>query len=212
MLSRSGAESLATDQYLRIRADILSGEFPVGQRLLETSLAARYGVSRTPVREALTALQHEGLIERTEGGFRVRTGTAEDVIEIYEGRIALEPAAAAAAARKRTDLDLIRLESLHRASTEAADALAGHEADAAWHRALWEAAHNQTISSTLERWSAQLRIYDQGPPGRTDDLHLTNAEHAAILDAIRDRDDVAARAAMEAHLIRSRTVRLSALA
>lgn len=212
MLNRNGAESLASDQYLRIRTDILSGEFPVGQRLLETSLAARYGVSRTPVREALTALQHEGLIERTEGGFRVRTGTAQDVIDIYEGRIALEPAAAAAAARKRTDLDLLRLESLHRAATQAPNQLAGHEADSAWHRALWDAAHNQPVSSTLERWFAQLRIYDQGPPGMVDDLQITNAEHAAILEAVRDQDEAAAHEAMEAHLVRCRVVRLSSLA
>jgi DNA-binding GntR family transcriptional regulator len=209
---RNGSEWLATDQYLRIRADILNGVFPVGQRLLETSLATRYGVSRTPVREALSALQHEGLIERTESGFRVRTGTAEDVIEIYEARIALESAAAAAAARRRTDLDLTRLQVLHEAAGETRELRAGHEANSTWHRALWAAAHNHTISIALERWSAQLRIYDQGPPGPADDLLTTHDEHAVILEAIRERDETTAAATMEAHLVRSRSLRLSGLA
>ena len=212
MSGRGGAESWSTDLYLQLRADILSGEFPVGQRLLETSLAARYGVSRTPVREALAALQQEGLIERAENGFRVRTGTSEDVIEIYEARIALEAAAAAASARRRTDLDLARLEALHAAAGQVTDERAGHEANSVWHRALWDAAHNRTISSALDRWSAQLRIYDQGPPGPADDLATIHAEHEAILDAIRRGDAEAAGAAMSSHLVRSRALRLDALA
>jgi DNA-binding GntR family transcriptional regulator len=212
MPGKEGSESLATDQFLRIRSDILNGVFPVGHRLLETTLAARYGVSRTPIREALAALQQEGLIDRTEGGFRVRTGTAEDVIEIYEARIALESAAASAAARRRTDLDLARLEALHQAATQATDVRAGHEANSRWHVALWEAAHNSTISGALERWSAQLRIYDQGPPGPADDLAMTHDEHAAILDALRRGDGAAAGALMADHLARSRALRLAAFA
>lgn len=211
MSSRGGTESLSTDLYLRMREDILRGEFPVGRRLLETSLAAHYGVSRTPVRAALAALQQEGLIERSENGFRVRTGTAEDVIEIYEARIALEAAAASAAAQRRTDLDLARLQALHEAAEQIADLREGHEANSMWHRALWDTAHNRTIASTLERWAAQLRIYDQGPPGPTDDLATTHHEHEAVLDAIRRGDGDAAGAAMAGHLVRSRALRLNAL-
>jgi DNA-binding GntR family transcriptional regulator len=205
------ADSLAADQYLRIRDDILNGAFPVGQRLLETSLAVRYGVSRTPVREALAALQQEGLIERVDVGFRVRTGTVEDVIEIYEARIALEAAAAAAAARRRTDLDLARLQALHDVAGNAEDLRAGHEANSSWHRALWEAAHNSTMAGALNRWSAQLRIYDHGPPGPADDLRITHNEHAAILEAVRAGADESARAAMAEHLARSRRLRLDGL-
>lgn len=214
MPARSPSGSLTSDQYLRIRDDILAGAFPVGQRLLETTLATRYGVSRTPVREALVALQADGLIERVDNGFRVRTGTPEDVMEIYEARIALESVAAAAAATRHTDLDLARL----RAASEHACALAGsgdergaHEADATWHDAVWAAAHNATISGALTRWYAQLRIYDQGPPGPADDLATTRREHAAVLAAIEAGDAEAARAAMVTHLEHSRQRRLSAL-
>ena len=214
MSDRPHSGSLTSDQYLRIRDDILAGEFPHGQRLLETTLAARYGVSRTPVREALVALQADGLIERVDNGFRVRTGTPEDVMEIYEARIALESVAAAAAAKRHTDLDLARLHAAHSeacALFESGDERAAHEADATWHDALWQAAHNTTISGALTRWSAQLRIYDQGPPGPADDLATTQREHVTVIEAIEAGDAEAARAAMTAHLEHSRQRRLTAL-
>ena len=214
MPDRSQSGSLTSDQYLRIRDDILDGEFPNGQRLLETTLAARYGVSRTPVREALVALQADGLIERVDNGFRVRTGTPDDVMEIYEARIALESVAAAAAAKRHTDLDLARLHAAHSeacALAASGDERAAHEADATWHEALWLAAHNATITGALTRWSAQLRIYDQGPPGPTDDLATTEREHVAVVEAVQAGDADAARTAMTAHLEHSRQRRLSAL-
>jgi DNA-binding GntR family transcriptional regulator len=214
MAMRPGSGSLSSDQYLRIRGDILAGEFPDGSRLLETSLAARYGVSRTPVREALVALLADGLIERVDNGFRVRTGTPEDVIDIYEARIALEAVAASAAARRHTDLDLARLKNAHTdalAKAAAGDDRGAHEADANWHEALWQAAHNATINQALGRWLAQLRIYDAGPPGPSDDLNTTWSEHEAILAAIESGDADAAHAAMTMHLEHSRQKRLGAL-
>lgn len=214
MSDRSTSGSLTNDQYLRLRDDILNGAFPRGVRLLETSLASRYGVSRTPIREALVALQQDGLIERVDNGFRVRTGTAEDVIEIYEARVALEALAATTAARRRTDLDLVRMLSANEAALTAAgagDTRAAHEANSSWHLALWQAAHNDTVARALNRWSAQLRIYDQGPPGPVDDLTVTAREHGEILDAIAADDPERARTAMTAHLERSRRMRLEAL-
>lgn len=214
MAERSASGSLTTDQYLRIRDDILNGGFPIGQRLLETTLAIRYGVSRTPVREALVALQQDGLIERVDNGFRVRTGTADDVIEIYEARMALESLAAAAAARRSTDLDQARMRTAHETALKASqdgDTRAAHEANSEWHAALWHAAHNSTIAGTLNRWSAQLRIYDQGPPAPADDLAVTALEHGEILQAITEGDSELARQTMAAHLARSRQLRLGAL-
>jgi DNA-binding GntR family transcriptional regulator len=211
-LFNTGDEAVGNNHYLRLRADILSGQFAVGTQLLETSLSSHYGVSRTPIREALTALEHDGLIERAPRGYRVRTGTPDDVLEIYEARIALEAAAAEAAAQRRSDLELARLDHLHRLSLEAHDRTEAHEANAAWHGALWAASHNVTICSTLNRWMAQLRIYDQGPPGPTDDRTITQKEHTSILEAIRSRDAQAAGQIMAEHLTRTRDLRLTMLA
>lgn len=110
----TGRDDQTSKQYLRLRADILAGKFPPrGAALHETQLSETYGASRTPIREALNWLAHDGLLERATRGFRVRSGTAEDVIEIYAARVALESEAAGAAAIRHTELDLARLEQLH---------------------------------------------------------------------------------------------------
>ena len=107
-----GRSDQTSRQYLRLRADILAGKFPQGSPLHETQLCESYGASRTPIREALNWLAHDGLLERAARGFRVRSGTPEDVIEIYAARVALESEAAGAAALRHSDLDLARLDGL----------------------------------------------------------------------------------------------------
>ncbi len=83
--------------YTRLRADILDGVHPPGARLGEAELAERTGSSRTPVREALRRLEVEGLVEvLPHRGARVPDWTPEDLEEIYDLRMLLEGAAAAA--------------------------------------------------------------------------------------------------------------------
>ncbi|MDR1513249.1 MAG: GntR family transcriptional regulator [Propionibacteriaceae bacterium] len=205
------AMDLTANYYLRLREDILAGEFPVGAQLLETTLATRYGVSRTPIREALALLEHDGLIERVSRGFRVRAGTPQDVLEAYEARVALEPAAAAAAAQRSGDLELVQLARLQEKAEQATEAAELRRLHAQWHECLWQAGHNAFIAAALARIMAQLRIYDQGEPPPSGDYSRSNADHAAILDACRDRDADRARALMADHLGRSRSDRLESL-
>lgn len=197
--------------YERLRDDILAGRFPAGSVLLETALAAHYSVSRTPVREALGRLEQDGLLKRAARGYQVRSGTFEDILEIYEARIALEGQSAAGAAARRTDLDLARLRHLHTAA-EAADPAQARELNSQWHRALWCAAHNATIENLLTRLTAQLRIYDRTGHETPEDLALTRGEHEEILSAVAGRDADAARDAQVRHLTRSREARLAAFA
>ena len=205
---------MSTDvTYERLREDVLAGRFPAGSRLLETTLAAEYGVSRTPIREALTRLTQDGLLERASRGYRVRAGTAQDILEIYEARIALEGQAAASAAERRTDLDLARLRHLHDIVTDpAADPATARTANSQWHYALWQAAHNATIEALLTRLTAQLRIYDHGRHETPEDLALTREEHSRMLHAIETRDPAEARTASDQHLGRSREIRLATFA
>ncbi|MGO4750855.1 GntR family transcriptional regulator, partial [Streptomyces sp. 2MCAF27] len=90
----------AAAQYESIRAMIVGGELPPGAVLLETALAKKLGVSRTPVREALARLAQEELINREIRGYVVKTRTPEEIREIYDVRIILESACAAAAAEQ----------------------------------------------------------------------------------------------------------------
>lgn len=176
--------------YEDLRAKIVTGEIVPGTPLVEGSLAAEYGVSRSPVREALSRLTYEGLVERHERALRVRVLKPEDVLEIYEVRIALEAAAARAAAMRRTDLDLARLQRAVDAMKELDDDDAKQRARLAhsMHFVIWAATHNKALISTLE--SVQLLV--QGLASTT--LHYPERwevflkESVAILEAIRVQD------------------------
>ncbi len=137
--------------YDHLHAQIVDRKLAPGSALVEGVLATEYSVSRTPVREALSRLIHEGLVERHDRGLHVRVLRPEDVLEVYEVRIALESAAARAAADRRTDLDLGRLRNAVELMQQLADdktderASLGHS----FHFVLWEASHNQVLIETL---------------------------------------------------------------
>jgi DNA-binding GntR family transcriptional regulator len=202
---------LTASYYVKLRDDILAGGFPVATHLLETDLAARYGVSRTPIREALALLEHDRLIQRVARGYKVSEGSTQDVLEAYEARIALESTAADAAAQRRTDLDLAKLAQLQTKAEAADNAEEWRRLQFLWHEAIWDAGHNSIIVATLQRITAQLRVYDQGEAPPSCDYCASNAVHAAILAAIRERDSAAARTLMEEHLSESRDERLQNL-
>lgn len=141
-----------TSIYDDLHGKIVEGALTPGTLLVEGPLALEYGVSRSPVREALSRLTYEGLVERHERALRVRVLKPEEVLEVYEVRIALEAAAARAAAQRRTDLDLARLNR----TLEAMRALGDDDTDErprlahALHFIIWGASHNGTLVKTLE--------------------------------------------------------------
>jgi DNA-binding GntR family transcriptional regulator len=90
----------------RIRDKILMGDYAPGAALLQDSIAAEFGVSKIPVREALVRLRAEGLIDiEAHRGFRVRPLSAAEVDEVFRLRLTLEPEAAAAGTRLATEAD-----------------------------------------------------------------------------------------------------------
>lgn len=201
-----------SELYWRVRRDVMDGRFPPGSPLLETALSSDYGVSRTPMREALGLLEHDGLLERAPRGFRVRSGTAEDVVEIYEARIALESEAAASAALRATELDLARLRHQHEVILAAGDEGAvARAASFRFHELLWQAAHNATITDLLVKLTARLRIYDSGPPSPFGGVDPLREEHEHILGALHDHAPDRARDAARAHLRRSLEQRINTL-
>lgn len=200
-----------TRQYLRMRQEILERQIVPGEQLLETALSARYGVSRTPIRVALARLEHDGLVERLHRGYRVRVGSAEDVLDIYEARIALEAVAAATAAVRHSELELARLAHLHEESLTA-DTATAEMLHRQWHEMLWTASHNRAIASTLTRLCSQLTIVDSALMVDPANLATAAEEHGRIMEALRVRDGDAAGEGVRAHLTRTRETRLSELA
>jgi DNA-binding GntR family transcriptional regulator len=196
--------------YQTLRQRIAEGDLAPGVQLTELGLANEFGISRTPVREAMNRLQYDGLLERDSRGMRVRALDPEEVLDIYEVRIALESAAARAAAQRRTDFDLAKLRSEIGAmdKLDLADEAGRSPLAFSFHFAVWNASHNPTLIEALQRLQVKVMglasttlVY----PGRWE---AVVRECRDMVDAIERRDVDAAGQIGSAHMTAARDTRL----
>jgi GntR family transcriptional repressor for pyruvate dehydrogenase complex len=201
----------------RLRTFIDVQELKPGDKLLsERELAQRLGVSRTSVRQALTALRVGGLVEIRHGDGVYLLGPPEDVVPsladellqshaqlpaIIEVREALETQTARLAARRRTTADLAEMRGALESMASAIDAGDdGAEADQRFHGAIARAAGNQLLATLMDQLADpidQTRRASLSHPGRPP---RSLAAHLQILDAIERQDEHAAATAMREHL------------
>ncbi len=183
---------------------ILSGAFPPGFRLDEQSLAQRYNVSRTPVREALRQLAATGLIDiRPRRGAVVAQVTPAQLEELFVAMGEMEATCARLAAIRMTPVERRRLQSLHDGMAELVrdgepDAFA--TANQSFHALIYAGAHNPVLAeftAGLRRRLAPYRRIQFRTAGR---LPRSHAEHAAVVRAIQSGDAAAAHAAMLHHV------------
>ena len=202
---------MVSSVYEELRENIVNGRYAAGAPLVETTLAAEYNVSRTPIREALRRLEQDGLVERGARGMHVRSRSPEEILEIYEVRIILEVAAARAAAQRRTPLDLARLEQVHQAmlnvSTDDSERLAS--TNRRFHEIVWSMSHNATLIDLLDRLHAHLIRYRETTLTYADRWQTVLDEHAEMIDAIKAGDADRAAAIAESHMVGARNVRLA---
>lgn len=200
---------MTTPIHQQLREDVLASVFAPEEPLTEAKLTARYGASRTPVREALQRLEQDGLLERRGKAVVVRTHSAEEIIDIYESRIILEQAAASKAALKATALDKSSLDALlvKMRGLDINDGPTLAETNRDFHTQLWHATHSPSLISLLERLDQQVRRYTLTTltyPGR---WPVVLADYAELLAAIEENNpelagQVAARHMSEALAIR----------
>lgn len=210
--SRRAPGEAAPRAYSDLQRDIVTGRLDRDGSLAEGRLAERYGVSRTPIREALRRLEQEGLVERSARGFRIRRYTAEELYELYETRALLEGFAARCAAQRHGPVDVGRMTTAHdrfAAMGDDASVQARVAANRDFHTAVWLAAKNRTILEVLSRLHLTVvRHTTLDDPNR---WRAARDEHAHIAEAIlAGRDDDAERR-MVAHLETGRDVALAAV-
>lgn len=207
---RTAPASAAKRPYDLIRQAIRTGEFLPGQQLTETALAQWCGVSRTPVREALNRLQHEGLIVRTEHGPEVRARSLEEIYNIFEVRVTLEEKAARAAAQRRTDRDLFVLrataEQYERAELGPRAAVVASAMS--FHQAIWRAARNDTLFDMLMQLDMQVPRHPSRAMSSAEVRERSCGYHRELLAAIEAGDADRAAAAAVAHITEERDMRL----
>lgn len=196
------AKTLGSSAYERIKSMILDGTLAPGALLREKSFADQLGVSRTPVREAISQLISEGFATRTTGGTpAVNSVSLKDIMEILHVRSLLECEAARKAAmsgKKTEELKALR--------TQVEGFLTGPRPDPDMHYALDECLHltiaemagSQLLGELIEGLKIKTRMYDQGSiPER---FEPGCYEHIAIIDAILGGDADEAADAMKLHL------------
>ena len=193
-----------SDVYDELRGAILRGEYAPLQRLIEAELIERYGTTRFALRNALTRLAAEGLIElQPNRGARVRQISAEEAIEITEIRRAVEALVAARAAERVTDEEIAELRALGEAMSSAVaglDMLGYSDLNARLHGAVRRIARHHTATRLIEQLHGQLVRHQfrlAFVPGRPS---VSLPEHLAIIDAICARDPERAERAMHAHI------------
>lgn len=201
---------MSKDIYERLRLEIVSGDIPSGTMLVESAIATRYDVSRTPVREALRRLQQDNLIEQRDRGLVVRSQSPEEILEIYSVRVVLEGLAARTAAEQRTGFDLANMEDRHARmlAVDVAVPSAMAVANQQFHEALWASSHNGTLIDLLNRLNSHLVRYPAttlSSPGR---WTTVLDDYRRLIDAITARDALSAGIIAENHMAAARDIRL----
>jgi DNA-binding GntR family transcriptional regulator len=187
-----------------LREAILDGSLKSGSQLRETHIATELGVSRAPLREALTRLEEEGLVEKIpfRGAF-VAEVSQRSVDEIANLRAILEPYAAELAFDTLRTTKLSYLRDLVRRLTSAAKAgnvQQSIDAHLAFHRAFYESADNDQLLSLWRGWESQLRLFLAVDMRSFDDPMQIAAEHASMLAMIESGDEKALRREFGRHI------------
>jgi len=183
------------------------GEYQPGERLKEQDLAARFGVSATPIKQALQQLASEGLVESSpRRGSWVSEKIDSTIAETGLLRSALEGLAAHLAARKATADDKRRLAeqlALMRELTESGDLAGATEANTRFHEMIHELSANYPLQQMLSVVKSFAEATREKTLLRPNEAQIGLEEHEGVLEAIEEGDPALSRERMERHVIRS---------
>lgn len=192
----------------RLRARIYAHDLAPGAWIDEQSFADEFGISRTPMREALKVLAAEGLVVlKPRRGCYVAEMSERDLDEIFPVLALLEGRAAEEAARRLTSAEFARLAQIHaelERHAAANDADRFFEANQAFHNALQELAGNRWLSQLIDDTRKFLKLTRRDSLRLDGRIHQSLAEHRAILAALERHDAAAAALQMHNHILSGR--------
>jgi len=204
-------KSLHTQTYEALRSSILSGELLPGERLVETQLAERLNVSRTPLREAIRQIQQEGLItDDQRGGLRVVTISVEDAEQLYDCRMALESLSVVGACQLATAEQLQEINALVLAAEKPEEtgkelsSLQRLELDCQFHRRIAEASGNRWLTQLLDQVFDKMTLLRIQTTQHNPRVLEIRDEHRQIYEAIAQRHTEKAAIAIRNHLSASK--------
>jgi phosphonate utilization transcriptional regulator len=187
---------------------ILRGELATGQRINESDLASRFGMSRGPIREALRALEGSRLVrsEKNRGVF-VREVSVDEADEIYDVREALDQLVGQRVAERATPDQLRELEAVVAAmdgATDAHDIKSYHALNLKFHDMLVDFAGNARLTETYRLLTKGLLLFRLRGLQDGGGFAVSNTEHKAVLEAVAARDSARAGRLLRRHAVESR--------
>jgi len=187
--------SLADQVYERLEQGILSGAYPPGEILSEKRLAAELGVSRTPIREALSRLEYDRLIKDTPQGSEVLGISKADVEDMFFVKQQLEVAASGRAAGRMTAEELDALHSvidMQEYYSAKGDARKVRDLDTEFHDIIYSESGSTTLQGILSSMHHKLMKFRRVSLENEERIMESVAEHKAIYEALRSgsREDV----------------------
>ncbi len=187
-----------------LEQDIVTGDLPPGHRLDEATIAERFGVSRTPVREALNRLASTGLVEiRPRRGAAVAAPGLKQLLDMFEVMAELEGLCGRLAARRMSAEERARLAAAHEACrnfADDADSDGYYAANVDFHEAVYSGCHNDFLAEQTRALRNRLAPYRRLQLRRVNRVDESLAEHQAILEAIAAGDAERADRLLQAHV------------
>jgi DNA-binding GntR family transcriptional regulator len=207
-----GARPRAIELYEALRSAILNGSLDADERLVEESIAAAAGVSRTPVREALHKLEVDGLVQATPRGMVVTRFSLEELSDLCSVREVLEGMASGLAAATMTNLELITLRGIQEQYREAS--LGGEiprltALNHAFHETIWHGSRNRYLQERLAVLRSQIERLQETTLATESRRLQALEEHDLIIDAIEGREGQTADQVTRAHFRKAMAIRLT---
>jgi DNA-binding GntR family transcriptional regulator len=200
--------TLADELRLQLADEIVRGLISPGAALDETELARRFGVSRTPVREAIRQLDASGLVEvRPHRGAVVARPSEERLIGMFEAMAELEALCAGLAAERMTATERSALEAVHeelRALLHGSDPQHYHEVNEAFHATIYAGAHNSYLAEMTHATRKRVQPFRRAQFRNLGRLAKSHLEHDRVVVAILRGDRAGAAAAMRLHIVKVR--------
>jgi DNA-binding GntR family transcriptional regulator len=189
---------------LQLADDIVRGILPPGAVLDETALALRFGVSRTPVREAIRELAASGLVQtRAHRGAVVAKPTARQIAEMFDAMAELEALCAGLSAVHMAPPERRALEGIHeelRQMTREGDPQKYHEGNERFHQALYLGTHNGYLAELALATRRRVAPFRRAQFRKAGRLALSYEEHDRVLQAVLQGDRAGAAEAMRSHI------------
>ena len=186
-------KSLGDSVYEKLRRVIITGELRAGERLVESRLAQTFGISRTPIREAIHKLEREGLLQRDpKGGFFVMGLTREDIEETFGIRSVLESYAARLAAMHHQEEDLVPLENKlleYETALAAGDLTALPRINTEFHELLYALSRSPRLVKMIDDLKTYIFRFRHVILKVEEMARISSADHRLMLEGIRERDE-----------------------